>query len=141
VTPEISRPAAAREEILPDRFLLRSAKVVSDYIDEEVLLREAYREGLDRGDPRIRRWLIDKVEFLLAEEPAEPTPAELDALFREHAEKYRTPRAVSFDHVFFAGTPQAILPRLRAGADFRARGHFARQGLKLALCARAHDDV
>jgi PPIC-type PPIASE domain len=115
---------AAREELLLRPLTAEEReKVVSDYVDEEVLLREAYRERLDRDDPRIRRWLIDKVEFLIDEEAREPTSEELDALFRERPDAYRTPRAVSFDHVFYAsGQAEPILPRLRAGADFAALG-------------------
>ena len=112
--------ATAREDLLLRPLTTEEReRVISDYVDEEVLLREAYREGLDRDDPRIRRWLIDKVEFLIDEEPPEPTPEELDALFRKSPEAYKTPRAVSFDHVFFAsGAPSSVLPRLRGGADF-----------------------
>lgn len=130
VTKEIEAALAAERQELLLRPLSAEERerLVSDFIDEEVLLREAYRQGLDRGDPRIRRWLIDKVEFLLDEDPKEPTPAELDALFREKPESYMTPRAVSFDHVFYASgsslpeEPEAILSRLRAGAEFARFG-------------------
>jgi PPIC-type PPIASE domain len=116
--------AAAREELLLRPLTDEEReRVVSEFVDEEVLLREAYRQGLDRDDPRIRRWLIDKVEFLIDEEPGEPAPEDLDALFRENPEAYKTPRAVSFDHVFYAsGVPEAILAHLRSGADFAELG-------------------
>ncbi len=125
VTPEIETAvAAAREELLQRPLTAEEReRAVSQFIDEEVLLREAYRQGLDRGDPRIRRWLIDKVEFLLDEEPGEPTRAELDALFREGSARYLTPRTLSFDHVFYASRePEAILARLRGGEDFSRFG-------------------
>jgi len=125
VTRELAEALTAEREELLLRPLTNEERerVVSEFIDEEVLLREAYRQGLDRGDPRLRRWLIDKVEFLIDEEPAEPTPTDLDRLFREEPERYMTPRAVSFDHVFYAsGEPEAILSRLRAGAEFARRG-------------------
>lgn len=125
VTKELAEALATEREELLLRPLTTEERerVVAEFIDEEVLLREAYRQGLDRGEPRIRRWLIDKVAFLLVEEPGEPTPADLDAFFREKPERYMTPRAVSFDHVFYAsGEPEAILPRLRAGADFTLWG-------------------
>jgi hypothetical protein len=125
VTPELAETLATdREELLlrPLTYEERE-RVVSEFIDEEVLLREAYRQGLDRGDPRLRRWLIDKVEFLIDEEPEEPSPADLDLLFREEPERYMTPRAVSFDHVFYAASePEPILSRLRGGADFTGWG-------------------
>jgi len=125
VTKELAEALATEREELLLRPLTNEERerVVTEFIDEEVLLREAYRQGLDRGDPRIRRWLIDKVEFLIDEEPPDPTPADLDRLFREKPERYMTPRAVSFDHVFYAsGEPVAILSRLHAGADFTSWG-------------------
>jgi hypothetical protein len=125
VTRELAESLAKEREELLLRALTSEERerVVSEYIDEEVLLREAYWQGLDQGDPRIRRWLIDKVELLLDEDPGEPAPEDLDALFRDRPERYRTPRAVSFDHVFYASRePEPILARLRAGADFTRFG-------------------
>src|SRR3990170_875643 len=121
VTKELAEALATEREELLLRPLTNEERerVVTELIDEEVLLREAYRQGLDRGDPRIRRWLIDKVEFLVDEEPPDPTPADLDRLFREKPEHYMTPRAVSFDHVFYAsGEPVGILSRPHEGPDF-----------------------
>ena len=125
VTKETAEALAdAREELLLRPLTDEERdRVVSEYVNEEVLLREAYRQGLDRDDPRIRRWLIDKVEFLIDEEPREPTTEELDALFREKPEAYETPRAVSFDHVFYdSRDAEPILPALRDGADFTELG-------------------
>ncbi len=125
VTKELAEALATEREELLLRPLTNEERerVISEFIDEEALLREAYRQGLDRGDPRIRRWLIDKVEFLIDEEPPDPTPADLDRLFREKPERYMTPRAVSFDHVFYAsGEPEGVLSRLHAGADFTRWG-------------------
>jgi hypothetical protein len=127
VTPEVEQALVAeREELLlrPPSAEEREA-VIASYIDEEVLLREAYRQGLDRGDPRIRRWLIEQMELQIEEPPPEPTAADLDALFRKQPERYLTPRAASFDHVFFVSAPErpeAILSELRAGHDFTRRG-------------------
>jgi hypothetical protein len=117
---------AEREELLlrPLSGEEREA-LIATYIDEEVLLREAYQQGLDRGDPRIRRWLIEQMEFQIDEPPPEPTAADLDRLFREEPERYLTPRALSFDHIFFVSVPEdpeAILSRLRAGEDFTRMG-------------------
>jgi hypothetical protein len=125
VTRELAQALTKEREELLLRPLTAEERerVISDFVDEEVLLREAYREGLDRGDPRIRRWLVDKMEFSLDEEPEEPTPADLDALYRENPERFMTPRVVSFDHVFFAsGHPEPILSRLRAGEDITRWG-------------------
>ena len=49
----------------------RSA-LIQRYIDEEILVRAAYAEGLDRRDGRVRQQLISKMTFLIDEEPPEP---------------------------------------------------------------------
>ena len=49
-------------------------RLVDDYIDDEVLYREALRLGLDQGDEIIRRRLIQKAQFLQRDlaDPAQP---------------------------------------------------------------------
>jgi hypothetical protein len=80
------------------------AGLVEDRIREEVLYREAMSMGLDRDDTIVRRRLRQKLEFLipdLASQIAPPTERELEAYFRQHADKYRGAPTVSFEQVFF----------------------------------------
>jgi hypothetical protein len=97
-----------------------------DWIDQEVLVREAYRQGLDRGDGVIRHRLVEKMRVLLREKPREPTRAELEAFHREQPERYRSPERLSLDHVLFWKSAREEIPvrlaALRAGADFRKMG-------------------
>ncbi|MEM1415378.1 MAG: hypothetical protein AAGH15_10770, partial [Myxococcota bacterium] len=76
---------------------------VARWLDEEVLLREALALGLDRGDPIVRRRLVQKMEFLLRSELAlaEPDDAALQALLEARPERFRQPARVAFRHVFF----------------------------------------
>ena len=67
--------------------------MVAQYVDEEVLVREACKQGLDRADPPIRERLADKMRFLLGGEPP-PTRAQLDAYLK--ANRARLPEG-SFD--------------------------------------------
>jgi hypothetical protein len=129
VTPETRKALEADREALLQRPLSAEERetLVSDFIDDEILLREAYDRGLDRNDPQIRSWLIDRMKFVLDEEPPEPTRADLEAFLRERPDRYVTPLAVSFDHVFFASGAEIedaedILERLRNGADFHRWG-------------------
>jgi hypothetical protein len=48
--------------ITPGREQLE--RLVEEYIDDEVMYREAMRMGLDRDDEIVRRRLIQKVQFL-----------------------------------------------------------------------------
>jgi len=64
------------------------------FIDEEVMVREAYARGLDRSDGRVRQRLIGKIDFLIEEEPGEPTAADLDAIYQASPQNYRVPTQV-----------------------------------------------
>lgn len=77
---------------------------VARYVEREALYREARRLGLDRGDLIIRRRLIQKMEFLIDDlaAPAPPTEAELQAWLAAHADRYRRPRRVTIEHVYFS---------------------------------------
>lgn len=97
------------------------------WADDEMLYREALALGLDRGDPIVRRRLVQKMRFLLedAGELPEPTDAELEAWIAEHADAFEQAPRVGFTHVFVASSsrvvPEAELraleDALEAGAD------------------------
>ena len=103
------------------------ARLAEDWIDQEVLVREAYRLGLDRGDGVVRHRLVEKMRALLREKLEEPGPAELEAYCRSHEQRYRSAERRDVDQVFFdRETPrselEARLAALRGGADFRKMG-------------------
>lgn len=74
---------------------------IQRYVDQEILVREAVARGLHLKDSRVRKRLVDKMNFLLSEEPPEPTEADLQALYDRQPERYRTPETTSFEHIFF----------------------------------------
>lgn len=78
--------------------------LVRDFVREEALVREARRRGLDRGDPIVRRRLVQKMEFLLegTVQVPEPTEAELREHLEQHPDDFRRPPRVGFTHVFFS---------------------------------------
>lgn len=97
---------------------------VSDWVDRELMYREALRLGLDRGDPIVRRRLVQKLEFLAEDAPASaPTDAELQAFLDAHAADFSDPARVSFEHVFFR-RGRAELP----GADPEANQRLVEAG-------------
>ncbi len=94
-------------------------ELLEGYIDDEVLVREAYERGLDKGG-RMRRQLVMKMRTLLAEEPPEPTEVDLRAYYEAHAERYGLPERVSFQHLFFIaddGISPDLAERLKVQAD------------------------
>ena len=75
--------------------------LVDGLIREEVLYREALALGLDRDDTVVRRRLVQKVEFLIADTVSlEPANFELQAYFDANAETYRQPARVSMTHIY-----------------------------------------
>ncbi|EED34422.1 conserved hypothetical protein [Luminiphilus syltensis NOR5-1B] len=94
--------ATERFMTLPDKA---RQQVIDQWVQEEVLYREALRLGLLEGDTVIRKRLAQKMRFI-AEAEAVPaldiTPADLSAYVDEHRDRYRTPAQISFSHLYFA---------------------------------------
>jgi peptidyl-prolyl cis-trans isomerase C len=89
------------------------------HVEEEALLAEALALGLDRADPIVRRRLVQKMEFVLADrEPIEPpTEAELAAALDAQPERYRLPDRY--------GLSLALWTRSRHGARAEALAEAA----------------
>jgi hypothetical protein len=129
-TPEIQAALEEERADLLGRALTEAERqsVAEQWVDQEVLVREAHRRGLDRDDPVIRHRLVEKMRLLLREKPREPSPAGLLAYYKDHPERYRSPARVSLEHVFFfkggaaLGDLEVRLSELRRGADFRKMG-------------------
>jgi len=76
--------------------------VISTYVREDILYRQAIAMGLSQDDPITRRRLAQKLEFLtndiaLFREPAE---GELEQYFQDNQDLYREPDLITFSHVF-----------------------------------------
>lgn len=92
---------------------------IARHVEEEALLAEALALGLDRADPIVRRRLVQKMEFVLADrEPIEPpTEAELAAALDAQPERYRLPDRY--------GLSLALWTRSRHGARAEALAEAA----------------
>lgn len=91
----------------PDDRELRH--LVSDYVREELLAREARALGLDEDDTVVRRRLAQKMEFLLedAVRLAGPTEAELRRRYDRDRSRYRSAARISFTQIFFSSETDA----------------------------------
>jgi hypothetical protein len=95
-----------------------------DFIDDEVLLREALGRGLQWSDPRVRKRLLQVMRGSLAERVPDPSVAQLQAHFRDNVERFTTSESATFQHVFFPWGGEAageeagkVLEALRSGKD------------------------
>jgi hypothetical protein len=68
-------------------------KLINNYIEEEILNREARTLGLDQDDPLIRSQLRQKMEYYLEDSAAiaPPTEAQLEAFLQKNAASFRKP--------------------------------------------------
>ena len=94
--------------------------MVNQYIDDEILYREAYKRGLDRSDSRMRRSLIRKMRSLLAGEIGDPGKDELRAFYQSNRERFLYAETWSYDQVFFSDAalvPDDLLAQLQDKLD------------------------
>jgi peptidyl-prolyl cis-trans isomerase C len=114
---------------------------VDEWVEDELLVREARALGLDRADPIVRRRLVQKLRFSLEDQDGVDDPGDdvLAQWHRTHAERYRHPPRRGFSHVFVEGLDaaararaEALVVALEGGADPAGRGdafpHGSRQG-------------
>ena len=77
--------------------------LTDQYINEEVLYREALAMGLDSDDPVVRRRLAQKVKFISNDIISidAPTKQQLQTYLDTHASQYQLPGKVTFQHIYF----------------------------------------
>lgn len=78
--------------------------LVTEYLKEELLVREARAMALDENDTIVRRRLAQKLEFIVQDTArlAEPGADELRRYFDAHQELFRLPARASFSQVYFS---------------------------------------
>jgi len=94
------------------------------FVDEEVLLREALRRGLQWSDGRVRQRLTRIMRASMTEMVPDPSVAQLQAYFQENIDKYTIPESVTLEQVVFPWGEDVTetelaeaLAKLRAGAS------------------------
>ena len=82
---------------------------VQNWLDEEILVREARRLNLVEDDPIVRRRMAQVMRFYIAEsEPlSPPTRAQLEQQLAEQPDRYKRPVSVGFVQHFFSGEAAA----------------------------------
>ena len=82
---------------------------VQNWLDEEILVREARRLNLVEDDPIVRRRMAQVMRFYIAEsEPlSPPTRAQLEQQLAEQPDRYKRPESVGFVQHFFSGEAAA----------------------------------
>lgn len=86
----------------------RKTSLIENFIDEEVLLREAYNMELYKNDSRVRKRLLSLMRSSLTEIIPEPSLAQLRAYYDENNEKFKINESLTFETVRFAFTSENI---------------------------------
>ena len=83
--------------------------LIMDYLNEQLLAREARALGLEDNDVIIRRRLAQKLTFLIDDtmRRAEPTEKELQQFYDANAQRFRSSARISFMHVYFSPNRRA----------------------------------
>lgn len=81
--------------------------LIASYVDEEVLVREALKLGLDRNDPVIRNRLRQKMMFLAESESQTLVPDDtvLEQHLQANPERFSNPGQITFQQVYLGETP------------------------------------
>ena len=78
--------------------------LIDQYIQDEILYREARKMGLDRDDEIIRRRLIQKIDFLQSDLAEIKTPSvhDLQTFYQNNPALFRQEATVNFSHIYFS---------------------------------------
>ena len=95
-------------------------QVIESYVEDEILYREAYKRGMDKGDTRMRRNMILKMRGLLVGEVREPSEQQLRAFFDENTDRYRRLATITVEHFYYADpteVPEGVLEQLQVAVS------------------------
>ncbi|MGA9412350.1 MAG: peptidylprolyl isomerase [Roseobacter sp.] len=102
--------------------------LMTEFVREEIYVREALSLGLDQDDAIVRRRLRQKMQFLTeaGAEAATPDDETLQAHLENNAERFRRAPRVAFTQVLVPqdgdATPEGILAQLSKGTDLQSLG-------------------
>ena len=125
-----------RESITQNPFTpAERQSLIQEHIEDEILLREAYKRGFDKNDYRVRKRLLNIMRSSLSEVIPEPSVTQLRAFYEKNKQRYLTSPARSFEHVYFSFTsaklperPEQFINKLREADDLAGLGEFSRMG-------------
>ena len=91
-------------------------ELIGEFVNEEILYREALALGFDRDDSVIRRRMRQKMEFLHADlaELETPSEADLAAFLSANRERFRKKARISFQQVYIDPNADSANPHDRA---------------------------
>ena len=106
--------------------------IIEGHIEDEVLLREAYKHGFDKNDFRVRKRILNIMRTSLTEVVPEPSVVQLRAFYEANKKRYLTSPARSFEQVYFSFAsaklpekPEQFIKQLQEAKDVAGLGDFS----------------
>ena len=107
-------------------------RLIEGHIEDEILLREAYKRGFDKNDYRVRKRILSIMRSSLSEVIPEPSVAQLRAYYEENKDRFLTSPSRSFEQVYFSfasakqpENPKRFLEVLKGKTDLEGVGEFS----------------
>ena len=120
--------------MLRDLSETEKQEAVETFIEEEILVREARKRGLENNS-RIRALLIQNMRFFMASTIPDPTEEDLRTYFDANIERLTSEPSVTYHHVYFAdpdSVPASTLSELESGAEYSRMGDTTYQNAVLS---------
>lgn len=132
VSQEFIDTLVAERELIIERKLTEPERVSigEDFVDQEVLVREAMSRRLYLNDGQVRHRLADKMYYLLTDDVPEPSADDIESFYQSRRHFYRTPELISFDHRYF-GSNEAASRQAYRDKQFDDVGQAFYMGLQI----------
>ena len=83
-------------------------ELIQGHIEDEILLREAYKRGVDKNDGRVRRRILQIMRSSLTEAVPDPSMAQLQVFYEENSDRYTRPESRTVRQVYYEFTRSEI---------------------------------
>jgi parvulin-like peptidyl-prolyl isomerase len=82
---------------------MQKKKLLDEYIQDEILFREAKAKGLDKNDHVIRKHLAKKIKFIFDDSTVlkKATDEELKEIYKKEVSLFKTNENISFNQIVF----------------------------------------
>ena len=107
-------------------------RLIEGHIEDEILVREAYKRGFDKYDYRVRKRILSIMRSSLSEVIPEPSVAQLRAYYEENRDRFLTSASRSFEQIYFSFTsakqpdnPERFLEMLKDRSNIEGVGEFS----------------
>jgi len=97
------------------------ANIEREYIEEEILFREAIANGMHLLDPEVRSQLIEEMRYRITGILPDPDEEQLIDFYLNNIDRYYSEPTITLEHIYFKHQPEEpelLLIQLNQGKTF-----------------------